>query len=1074
MLVVNTQPFLLVYTLVNHPYLGLIIEPHVVQVNTLGKFSLTHQRVFSCTASYFKKGLSALDFQLLELLDEVDDDFLFRKFHPDNKKKIRTAEFFSKQCSEEMFNEKIRPYIEEKIGTVIEKLKGKTIYKTGNDNNPTSVELQVSSEKASVLFHFRKDGEGTRYFPTIKHKGQRIEFMFKGAQIITQNPAWMVLGNQLIDFEKNVDGKKLVPFLNKRFIQISKTAEENYFQKFVTKLVENYDVYAEGFDIKTHEADMKPLLSMQSLFDNKDIALKLHFGYADAVFDYASQQRVQVTLSKKEDSYIFYRTKRSRKREDEVKELLDGMGIIQFNQSYFKLKNSKLPPAAGTLLSEEATNKYDFLEWLNENHEVLKQHKIKIIQNEESSSKYFIGNREIKIEVKEQKDWFDVQALVKFGEFSFPFLSLREYILKGKREFILPNGLIAIIPNEWFGNLRGILEFSKNDDDIQLDKHHIGLLDEIANQGGKYLQLSDKLEQIKNYGQIKEMALPEKFAGELRPYQKAGFDWFYFLKENQFGGCLADDMGLGKTIQTLALLQKERELYIKQVGESRVDLEPKIVFEDRTNKPQHAAPIVQLDLFASTAHTEKQKTTESANATISITNNEIANNAITNIEPIPFDSAQGDISVLNNAITNNEVPNNTTFIRTSLIIVPNSLVYNWYTEAMKFTPDLKVLIHTGIGRSKSAQVFARYDLIISTYGTARVDVDVFKALKFNYIILDESQAIKNPQSLSSRAVRQLKSASKLVLTGTPIENSVQELWSQLSFINSGMFGSLASFTERFVLPIEKGKDLQKLNQLKAIIKPFVLRRTKDQVAQDLPEKTEQVIYCPMSEEQHEAYETVKSYYRNEIIKSIRELGLPRSQFTLLQGLTKLRQIANHPKLSNETYEHGSGKFNEIMYRAETAQAEGHKVLMFSQFVKQLHIFSKYFDEKGIKYAYLDGSLSSEERQRIVNDFQQNEGISFFLISLKAGGVGLNLTSADYVFMIDPWWNPAVERQAVDRAHRIGQQKSVFIYKFITKDTVEEKILALQEKKKNLADSLITTEESFIKNIDVDEIMDILT
>lgn len=1036
----------------NHPYLGLIIEPHVVQVNSLGKFSLTHQRIFSRTASYFKKGLSPLDFHLLEILDEVDDDFLFRKFHPENKKKIRTAEFFSKQCSEEMFNDKIRPFIEERIGIVIEKLKGKTIYKTGNDNNPTSVELQVSSEKASVLFHFRKDAEGTRYFPTIKYKGQRIEFMFKGAQIITQNPAWMVLGNQIFDFEKNVDGKKLIPFLNKRFIQITKSAEENYFQKFVVKLVENYDVYAEGFEIKTHEADMKPMLSMQNLFDNNDIALKLQFEYADAVFDYASQQKIQVTLSKKDDSYIFYRTKRSRKNEDEVKELLEGMGILQFNQCYFKLKNSKLLPAVGALLSEEATNKYNFLEWLNENHEVLKQHKIRIIQNEDSSSKYFIGNREIKIEVKEQKDWFDVQAVVKFGEFSFPFLSLREYILKGKREFILPNGMIAIIPNEWFGNLSGILEFSKSNEDILLDKHHIGLLDEIANQGGKYLQLSDKLEQIKNYGQIKEMALPDKFKGELRPYQKAGFDWFYFLKENQFGGCLADDMGLGKTIQTLALLQKEKELYIKQIGESKSNLESEIVLEEKLIKPQNDMPTVQFDLFASSSI----KPFDSSKGDFSVLNNKITNHTITN-----------------NVVTNNDITNNTTFIRTSLIIVPNSLVYNWYTEAMKFTPNLKVLIHTGIGRSKSAQVFARYDLIISTYGTARVDVDIFKTFKFNYIILDESQAIKNPKSLSSRAVRLLKSSNRLVLTGTPIENSVQELWSQLSFINPGMFGNLTSFTERFVLPIEKGKDLQKLNQLKAIIKPIVLRRTKDQVAQDLPEKTEQVIYCPMSEEQQESYETVKSYYRNEIIKSIRELGLPRSQFTLLQGLTKLRQIANHPKLSNETYEHGSGKFNEIMYRAETAQAEGHKVLMFSQFVKQLHIFSKYFDEKDIKYAYLDGSLSSEERQKVVDNFQQNEGISFFLISLKAGGVGLNLTSADYVFMIDPWWNPAVERQAVDRAHRIGQQKSVFIYKFITKDTVEEKILALQEKKKNLADSLITTEESFIKNIDVDEIMDIL-
>ncbi len=1024
MVVVNTQAFLIVYTLVNHPYLGLVIEPHVVQLNTLGKFSLTHQRVFTKTASYFKKNLTSLDFQLIELLDEVDDDFIFRKFFPDNKKKIRAAEFFTKHCSETLMSEKIRPFIEEKLIEVIEKLKGKTIYKTGNDNNPTSVEINVCIDKASVLFHFRKDEEGTRYFPTIKHQGQRIEFMFKGAQLLALNPAIMLLGNQILNFEKNIEGKKLMPFLNKRFIQIPKATEENYFKVFVTQLVEKYDVYAEGFEIKTIEAEIKPMLSIQPLFDN-DVALKLQFAYADALFDYGNLQRISVTLTKHKDSYIFYRTKRNRKKEDDIKQLLESIGITQFNGTYFKIKNNNISNTLGGLLSVDTNNKYDFLEWLNVNYETLKQHKISINQSNNNTI-YFIGNREIKLEVKEQKDWFDVQAMVKFGEFSFSFLSLREYILKGRREFILPNGMIAIIPNEWFGNLAGILEFSKSNEDIKLDKHHIGLLDEIANDGGKYLQLSDKLDKIKNYGQIKEMQMPAMFEGKLRPYQKAGFDWFYFLKEHNFGGCLADDMGLGKTIQTLALLQKEKELCnINNIHTENITE----VLETDVNTTFN-----QLDLFSSAASQAVK----------------LSNKAIPILQQ-----------------------RQTTSIHTSLIIVPNSLVYNWYTEALKFTPNLKVLIHTGNARNKSVKSFVNYDLIISTYGTARVDADMLKEYKFNYIILDESQAIKNPQSLSSRVVKQLKSLHRLVLTGTPIENSVQELWSQLSFINSGMFGSLASFTEKFVLPIEKGKDINKLNQLKAIIKPFVLRRTKDQVAQDLPAKSEQIIYCQMSEQQHEAYETVKSYYRNEIIKSIQEIGLPRTQFTLLQGLTKLRQIANHPKLSNDLYEHGSGKFNEIIYRAETAQAEGHKVLMFSQFVKQLQIFSKYFDDNGIKYAYLDGSLSSEERQKVVNDFQQNEGISFFLISLKAGGVGLNLTSADYVFMIDPWWNPAVERQAVDRAHRIGQQKAVFIYKFITKDTVEEKILALQQKKQSLADSLITTEESFIKNIKVDEILDIL-
>jgi SNF2 family DNA or RNA helicase len=401
-------------------------------------------------------------------------------------------------------------------------------------------------------------------------------------------------------------------------------------------------------------------------------------------------------------------------------------------------------------------------------------------------------------------------------------------------------------------------------------------------------------------------------------------------------------------------------------------------------------------------------------------------------------------------------------------------VYNWYHETRKFTPKLKVLIYTGIGRDKNPQLFQLYDLIISTYGTVRVDIDILKDYRFNYVILDESQSIKNPNSLSARAVKQLKSTNKLVLTGTPIENSVQELWSQLSFINPGLVGSLSSFNERFVTPIEKGKDIHKMSQLKAIIKPFVLRRTKDQVAKDLPPKVEQVKYCNMTEQQAEEYEKVKSYYRNEILKSISEIGLPKSQLVLLQGLIKLRQIANHPKLILPEYEGQAGKFDEIIAMSETAMQEGHKVLLFSQFVKQLDLFRAQFDKNGWKYCYLDGSTPNEMRQKQVDIFQKDDSILFFLISLKAGGVGLNLTAADYVFISDPWWNPAVEQQAVDRTHRIGQTKSVFNYKFITKDTVEEKILALQQSKKELANNIITTEESFVKSFNIDEILDILS
>jgi SNF2 family DNA or RNA helicase len=474
-----------------------------------------------------------------------------------------------------------------------------------------------------------------------------------------------------------------------------------------------------------------------------------------------------------------------------------------------------------------------------------------------------VGNREIKLEVTEQKDWFDIKAVVKFGEYTFSFLSLKENILKGKREFILPNGQIAVIPNEWFGNLAGILEFSTSEEEIILEKHHIGLIDDLNTNGGKFLRLSEKLERIKLNGEeIREIDLPKNFNGSLRPYQKAGYNWFYFLKQHGFGGCLADDMGLGKTIQTLALLQKEKELFI----ESKVsDGAPLVVI------PAELDDVPQLSLFHHPGEVDLPESKEDASLS-------------------PQRSSQ---SLLPEELK--------TTIKTSLIVVPNSLVYNWYTEAKKFTPNMKVLIYTGISRDKNPNLFVKYDLVISTYGTMRVDVDILKNFKFNYIILDESQSIKNPQSQSARSVKLLRAAHRLVLTGTPIENSVQELWSQLAFINPGLVGNLQTFTERFVTPIEKQNDIGKLQQLKAIIKPFVLRRTKDQVAEELPPKVEQVVYCNMTEEQSEAYETVKSYFRNEILRSIKEMGLAKSHLALLAGLTKLRQIANHPKLTNPDF-----------------------------------------------------------------------------------------------------------------------------------------------------------------------------
>lgn len=1029
------------FTLVQHPYLGLVLEPHVVQKNTKASYTLTHQRVFSRTADYFSSGIDAEAMELIRILDEVDDDHLFKRFNTETKRKLRTAEFFAKYCSKEMVEEQIRPFIEERMNLVLQSMRGKTIYKTGNDNNPTSVAVTVGATKANIWFHFKNNPEGIRYYPTLRYQDQKVEFMYKGAQIVSLSPAWLLVDQMLFDFEKNVDGKKLLPFMNKRYIQIPRKSEETYLSKFVIQLVEKYDVKSDCFQIKNLPSFGHASLNMQNLFED-EVALQLKFRYGEVHFEFGSEQEVHAALLKTEEGYLFHRITRNRNWEEGRKKVLLNLGLIHAHGAYFVLPGTRKQKRPDNFLGIGSSDKYVFLEWLNNNFEALQQAGIEVEQDSERS-RFYIGPRELRIEVKEQRDWFDVQAVARFGEYSFSFIALRDYILRGKREFILPNGMVAIIPEEWFGNLSGILEFSTSEDEIRIEKHHIGLLEELSHTGGKYLKLSDKLRRLADYGQLREMDLPEDFKGTLRPYQKAGFDWFYFLKDNQFGGCLADDMGLGKTIQTLALLQKEKELYEehkRQIKQEMPELPP-------APEPQNAAVGQQLSIFD-----QATLATPSQNQLLYLQTGGIAHHSFSKAAEVSHDKE--------------------TFIRTSLIVVPNSLVFNWYNEARKFTPGIRVLIYSGINRAKNAKQFAKYDLVISTYGTVRVDIEIFREFRFNYAILDESQAIKNAGSQVSKAVKMLNASRRLVLTGTPIENSVQELWSQLSFVNPGLLGGLSAFNERFVLPIEKQKDVLKMQQLKAIINPFILRRTKDQVATDLPEKMEQIVYCDLSEEQSEAYEKVKSHFRNEIIKSIRDLGWNRSQFTVLQGLTKLRQLANHPLLVNPDFTGESGKFNEVTAMAQTALAENHKVLFFSQFVSHLAIYREWFTQQGIPFCYLDGAMNNEARQQQVNRFQEGK-TPFFLISLKAGGFGLNLTSADYVFMLDPWWNPAVERQAIDRAHRIGQTQNVFIYKFITRDTVEEKILALQEKKKLLADNIIETDASVIKEIDADEILELL-
>ncbi|MBI2417860.1 MAG: DEAD/DEAH box helicase [Ignavibacteriales bacterium] len=399
----------------------------------------------------------------------------------------------------------------------------------------------------------------------------------------------------------------------------------------------------------------------------------------------------------------------------------------------------------------------------------------------------------------------------------------------------------------------------------------------------------------------------------------------------------------------------------------------------------------------------------------------------------------------------------------SLIVAPTSVVFNWILEAAKFAPDLRILNHTGLERkNNSFEHFAQYDIIITSYGTILRDYEELSALTFHYIILDESQKIKNPVAKSSRLVRKLHAGYRLCLSGTPVENNLTELWSQMAFLNPGMLGSLQRFQDKFIKALQREDAESEMDYLRKLLYPFILRRTKDLVAKELPPKTEIIHYCEMLPEQARIYESVLFSVRSEVLEYINKKGIEKSGIKVIEALLRLRQVCNHPSLMTEHYSGSSGKFDEFKEMIVGVIEEGHKVLVFSQFVKMLEMMKGYLDRIGIPHEYLTGA--TKDRESAVRNFQENPDVRAMLISLKAGGFGLNLTSADNVFLYDPWWNPAVEQQAADRSHRIGQDKNVFIYKFITKGSVEEKILHLQENKRQLVEKILTTEKGLLKKL----------
>ena len=585
------------------------------------------------------------------------------------------------------------------------------------------------------------------------------------------------------------------------------------------------------------------------------------------------------------------------------------------------------------------------------------------------------ANANFGVNISSETDWFDIEINLEFDGIPVTLEELKQALKANKKFVKLRDGSLARLPEKLIEKFNYLINFGQvEDNNLRFANHHLSFIDRLlaeADQKQMDKLSRQKLQKLDKFDKIKDYILPENFKGELRDYQKAGYDWLNFLKDFSFGGILADDMGLGKTIQALALLRNEINKYPK---------------------------------------------------------------------------------------------------KTNLIVAPTSVVFNWTREIERFTPDITFLVHYGTRRSKDVRRLKKYPLILTTYGHLRRDISFLKDITFNYVILDESQNIKNPQSETSKAVRLLEAQNRLALTGTPVENNTMDLWSQFAFINPGLLGDQNFFKETFMRPIEKEQNVQVASSLKRLVFPFILRRTKEDVAKELPPKVESIIYSPMLDEQQKLYDKWRMSYRDSIMQEIESKGLNKSKFKVLEGLTKLRQIACHPELVDPQFIDTSGKFDALVEMVEEISSENHKVLIFSQFVQMLQIIRRHLEGNNIVYSYLDGS--TKDREKPVRIFQEDKNVRVFLISLKAGGTGLNLTAADYVIHYDPWWNPAVEMQATDRAYRIGQTRKVFAYKLISKDSVEEKIVKLQDKKKQLVNSLISTEEGFFKALSKEDILDL--
>jgi len=893
--------------------------------------------------------------KILTICESLKPEFIFKKFST----KIKSAKTIADLQKDSKIEFAIRQHlqlnlssfytliVQEQFPLSLNMSPEKDFYRSRVNTNPLHFEPQIE---------FNKHTEGITYTLSLKENETLFLPMNSSVEILLDEPGWLIIDKKLGQL-KELNSKKLLPFLKKKSIEIPSKLVDDYFKNFIPEIAKKIDIEANGFEIETRDKIISCTIQPVYDFFKNCYYLNLYFDYNGYSFDTGKTKKTHtfVDFSVANEPKII-QFKRSTDEVSYTDKLLE-IGLVKIKNELFG-RNSEPEIADPYLNIQLIIDRKEELENLGFTIHNLKLESKEII----TESHTFSAS---KAETKE--DWFDIKIIITVGSYTINFSEIIPNIKSKERLFLLPDGNYFLIPLEWLSKYGSLAKLARTENgNLLLRKSNFAALDAIP-------EIKDDVIHKAEY------TASDLLKATLRPYQIDGVKWLLGHFNSNLGACLADDMGLGKTLQTLAVLVAVQE----QLG-----------FTTKTTN---------FDLFQ----------------------NE------TTIERDPLKT---------------------------LIVLPSSLVFNWYNEAAKFTPHFSKIQYVGNDRKLLVHRLESSDLIFTSYNIIHRDISVLEKYNFRYLILDESQYIKNKNSKIFKAINKINTDHKIALSGTPIENSLDDLWSQMQFINPDILGTYDFFAQNFKIPIEKKQDENSLNELKNLVQPYILRRTKEQVLKDLPELTEQIYYCDMDPEQEKLYEKEKSKARNFLLKTD---GSGPDKISIINTLMKLRQLSNHPKMVDQESEIDSGKYNAVTNYLETLVKEKQKTIIFSSFVTNLHFYTSWCKENKIDFCEITGETPANKREHQVKLFQENENPLLFFISLKAGGVGLNITKASYVLFLDPWWNPFAEKQGVGRAHRIGQLNKVNVIRFISKNTVEEKIIKLQENKKLLSDSLL--EESYISD-----------